>query len=139
MARILSYHVRSNFLSCPLIITLQNVLHLVILHQIEQCILQIKDDEWGIKSGFIQITNAKYFLLPKLSLLTFMHGIHFLWHHTRTKHKPISVWSVGNRSNSNNRQCEIFKYITTKSIRIVHNRVLMTNIKTVCIVIGTNI
>ena len=61
MARILSYQLRSNFLSCPLIITLQNVLHLVILHKIEQCILQIKDDEWGIKSGFIQITNAKYF------------------------------------------------------------------------------
>ena len=128
MALILSYQLRSNFLSCPLIITLQNVLHLVILHQIEQCILQIKDDEWGIKSGFIQITNAKYFLLPKLSLLTFMHGIHFLWHHTRTKYKPISVWSVGNRSNSNNRQCKIVKYIITKSRRNVKkNRIWLTN------------
>ena len=138
MVPIFSYQFHSNFLSCPLIITLQNVLHLVILHQIEQCILQIKDDEWGIKSGFLQITNAKYFLLPKLSLLTFMHGSHFLWHHTRTKHYPISVWSVGNRSNSNNRQCQILKYSTIKVYEFwwqIHNMKYLR-----CIfVIGTNI
>ena len=85
-----------------IVITQWNVFHLVILQQ--NWAMYTPNKRWWMGDQVWIYTDNKYevfFLLPNLSLLTFMLGIHFLWHIiTLRKHNPfllgecVKNWSV---------------------------------------------
>jgi hypothetical protein len=85
-----------------IVITQWNVLHLVILQQ--NWAMYTPNKRWWMGDQVWIHTDNKYevfFFLPNLSLLTFMLGIHFLWHIiTLRKHNPfllgecVKNWSV---------------------------------------------